>query len=63
MQPLLKFCGIRCYEDYKKAVESGVDYIGFIFAPSKRKVTISQVNQWKSKKKIITSSKNGWCFC
>ncbi|MDG5787590.1 tryptophan synthase subunit beta [Evansella sp. AB-P1] len=46
MKPSLKFCGNRSYDDYYKAVDSGVDYIGFIFAQSKRQVHPNEVKQW-----------------
>lgn len=46
MTTLLKFCGMRSFEDYKLAVESNVDYIGFVFAKSKRQVTSVQVKRW-----------------
>lgn len=41
---------MRSFEDYRKAVNSGVDYIGFVFAPSKRQVTIEQVKRWTTLK-------------
>ncbi|AJD91196.1 N-(5'-phosphoribosyl)anthranilate isomerase [Jeotgalibacillus malaysiensis] len=36
---LVKICGLMKKEDVAAAVESGADYIGFVFAESKRKVT------------------------
>ncbi len=44
---LIKFCGTRSEEDYKAALRSKADFIGFIFADSKRRVTASQVKAWK----------------
>lgn len=39
---LLKFCGLRCSEDIAFANEVKPDYIGFVFAPSRRQVTAEQ---------------------
>lgn len=54
----LKFCGTRSREDYLKVRESKADYIGFIFAESKRKVTPGEVAEWqenaaKNEKKLV----------
>lgn len=40
--PRIKICGIRTPEAVRKAAELGVDYIGLIFAPSKRQVNPEQ---------------------
>lgn len=48
MKPLLKFCGMMNENDYKKAVESNTDLIGFIFALSKRQVDATEVGRWVS---------------
>lgn len=39
----VKFCGITNNEDAQRAVELGVDALGFVFAPSPRQVTAEQV--------------------
>jgi phosphoribosylanthranilate isomerase len=46
----LKLCGIRSLEDYQTVAQNDVDYVGFVFATSKRRVTPEQVDT------IITSS-------
>ena len=38
----VKICGNTNPEDAKRAVELGADYLGFIFAPSKRKIDVAQ---------------------
>jgi phosphoribosylanthranilate isomerase len=35
----VKVCGITCLEDAQMAVQSGVDALGFIFAPSPRRIS------------------------
>lgn len=39
---VVKICGLKEAEHVQVAVASGVDFIGFVFAPSKREVTIEQ---------------------
>ena len=39
----VKICGLSNIEAVKTAVSAGADYIGFVFAPSKRQVTLEQV--------------------
>jgi phosphoribosylanthranilate isomerase len=46
VKPLLKFCGNRSIEDWKMVIESKCDYIGLIFAKSKRRVTPKEVLDW-----------------
>ena len=38
----VKICGISTKEAVETAVSAGADYIGFVFAPSKRQVTLEQ---------------------
>ena len=38
----VKICGLSTKEAVKTAVSAGADYIGFVFAPSKRQVTVEQ---------------------
>ena len=38
----VKICGLSTKEAVKTAVSTGADYIGFVFAPSKRQVTLEQ---------------------
>lgn len=51
-RPLLKYCGIRSNADLGIVSESIADYIGFIFAESKRKVEPEQVKTWLKKTNI-----------
>ena len=38
----VKICGLSTKEAVKTAVSAGADYIGFVFTPSKRQVTLEQ---------------------
>ena len=38
----VKICGLSTKEAVKTTVSAGADYIGFVFAPSKRQVTLDQ---------------------
>ncbi|ANB61224.1 phosphoribosylanthranilate isomerase [Anoxybacteroides amylolyticum] len=46
MSVLLKYCGHRSLSDLQKGAKSQADYLGFIFAESKRKVDAQQVKTW-----------------
>lgn len=41
----VKICGLMEKEHVKTAVQAGADAIGFVFAPSKRKVTIAKAHE------------------
>lgn len=41
----VKICGLSTKEAVETAVSAGVDYIGFVFAPSKRQVTLDQATE------------------
>ena len=41
----VKICGLSTKEAVKTAVSAGSDYIGFVFAPSKRQVTVEQATE------------------
>ncbi|MCH1624743.1 phosphoribosylanthranilate isomerase [Fredinandcohnia quinoae] len=41
-----KYCGNQSFEDLKVSASSNADYIGFIFAPSKRRVEPVEVRKW-----------------
>jgi phosphoribosylanthranilate isomerase len=47
--PLLKYCGNYSLNDVQITANSRADYLGFIFAESKRYVTTHQVQQWLKK--------------
>lgn len=38
----VKICGLSTKGAVEAAVSAGADYIGFVFAPSKRQVTLDQ---------------------
>ncbi|KAF0994754.1 N-(5'-phosphoribosyl)anthranilate isomerase [Geobacillus sp. TFV-3] len=48
----IKYCGNRSAEDVQAAIASGADYLGFIFAESKRNVSPSEVQQWLAPHKL-----------
>ncbi|MCX8001251.1 MAG: phosphoribosylanthranilate isomerase [Anoxybacillus mongoliensis] len=45
---VLKYCGNRSLRDVQIIAKSKADYIGFVFAESKRKVESKDVKQWLS---------------
>ncbi|GAE25074.1 phosphoribosylanthranilate isomerase [Halalkalibacter wakoensis JCM 9140] len=58
MRPLLKLCGNHSNQDTNRSLQSSADYIGFVFAKSKRQVTREKVQDWlsntsKNDKKIV----------
>lgn len=42
----VKFCGNKSLEDYEASVKTDADYLGFVFAESKRQVKPEQVTEW-----------------
>ncbi|WP_424162712.1 phosphoribosylanthranilate isomerase [Bacillus amyloliquefaciens] len=59
-KPEIKYCGLRSKRDYELAAASEADYLGFIFAASKRKVTPYEVRKWKQE--IRTDKKHVGVF-
>lgn len=45
----IKYCGNKTFEDFQVTVESGANYLGVIFAESKRKVEPANVSEWLTK--------------
>ena len=41
----VKICGLKEREHVQTAIDAGADFIGFVFAPSKRVVTIEQAHE------------------
>ena len=56
----VKICGLSTKEAVKTAVSAGADYIGFVFAPSKRQVTLEQAAELA--KLIPVNVKKGGVF-
>lgn len=42
---LVKICGLKEAQHVQAAVDAGADFLGFVFAPSKRAVTIEQAHE------------------
>ncbi|WP_404428366.1 phosphoribosylanthranilate isomerase [Sutcliffiella horikoshii] len=42
----VKFCGNKSLEDYEASVTTDADYLGFVFARSKRQIKPEQVAEW-----------------
>ncbi|MCB7153390.1 phosphoribosylanthranilate isomerase [Bacillus stercoris] len=51
-KPALKYCGIRSLKDLQLAAQSQADYLGFIFAESKRKVSPQDVKKWLNQVRV-----------
>lgn len=49
MRPLLKYCGNHSFHDLQCSLNSRADYIGVVFAKSKRQVTQEQLSDWLNK--------------
>ncbi|WP_204414615.1 phosphoribosylanthranilate isomerase [Bacillus tianshenii] len=52
---LIKYCGNKTLQDYQVTNRSEADYLGFVFAKSKRQVRVEEVSSWIGK---CTSSKS-----
>jgi phosphoribosylanthranilate isomerase len=45
MRTWIKICGTTCLEDALSSIAAGTDALGFIFAPSKRRVSLEQAQR------------------
>src|SRR5690606_13536208 len=45
-RPLIKYCGNKSLEDLQVIVKTKADYVGFIFANSKRMVKATDLKKW-----------------
>ncbi len=57
----IKICGLQGVEVLKSMIHLPVDYIGFVFAPSRRRITsdraielIAELSNWKTVKVPMT---------
>lgn len=58
----VKICGNTNYEDARRAADLGADYLGFIFAPSsKRVITVEQAGEILSKLKDFKNTVGVFC--
>lgn len=46
--PLVKICGVQTFEDAKVAADAGADFIGIIFAPTRRKIALPMAKKISS---------------
>lgn len=56
-QFLVKYCGNHSSEDLQCTTNSRADYLGVVFANSKRQVTDQQVSEWVKKAPLNTNQK------
>jgi len=47
----IKYCGNKTLQDYQITSRSGADYLGFVFAKSKRQVQVEEVSSWIAQEK------------
>jgi phosphoribosylanthranilate isomerase len=57
-RPFIKYCGNKNLADYQTSLNSQADYIGFVFAESKRQVKVEDAARWvkafpPGKKKLV----------
>lgn len=45
----VKICGLKEAKDVETAIEAGADFIGFVFAPSKRQITKKDAHELAKK--------------
>ncbi|WP_096200929.1 phosphoribosylanthranilate isomerase [Bacillus sp. FJAT-45350] len=57
MRPLLKYCGNHSLADLQHVVKSNADYIGVVFAESKRRVTPLELFTWLAEVKLRPEQK------
>ncbi|MGM0834939.1 MAG: phosphoribosylanthranilate isomerase [Bacillota bacterium] len=48
---LIKYCGNKTLQDYQITNRTGADYLGFVFAKSKRQVQVEEVSSWIAQEK------------